>query len=82
MRLEQDVTTTDQYGRLLAYVWVGPTMANEELLRLGLATLYTLPPNVKYTNTFQAALDEAKAAQRGMWAEYAVGQPRGSSLDP
>ncbi len=75
VRLEQDVTTIDQYGRLLAYVWVGPTMANAELLRKGLAALCTIPPNVKYTSTFQAALAEAKAAKRGMWATTAASSP-------
>ncbi len=75
VRLEQDVTTTDQYGRLLAYVWIGSTMANAELLRQGLAQLYTLPPNVKYTSMLQAALGEAQAAGRGMWADAPMGSP-------
>ncbi len=67
VRLEKDVESTDQYGRTLAYVWAGSTLANRELLRLGLATLYTVPPNVKYTTSLQAAQDEAQAAGRGMW---------------
>jgi len=50
-------------------------MANAELLRQGLAQLYTLPPNVKYTSTFQAALAEAQAAGRGMWADQPMGSP-------
>ena len=76
VRLEQDVTTIDQYGRMLAYVWVGSRMANAELLRQGLATLYTVPPNVKYTSVLQAAQDEAQAAKRGIWAA-----PSGSPIE-
>jgi micrococcal nuclease len=69
VRLETDVETRDQYDRLLAYVWVGAAMANAELLRQGLATLYTVPPNVKHVETLQAAQDEAEAAQSGVWGE-------------
>ncbi|MBN1321759.1 MAG: thermonuclease family protein [Thermoleophilia bacterium] len=71
VRLETDVETQDQYGRLLAYVWVGSFMANEELLRQGLATLYTVPPNVRYVERLRAAQDEAQAVQRGVWGEPA-----------
>ena len=48
VRLEQDVTLTDRYGRLLAYAWVGSTLVNETMVRGGWAVLYTVPPNVKY----------------------------------
>ncbi len=69
--LETDVETRDQYGRLLAYVWVGSLMANEEMLRQGLATLYTVPPNARHVERLRAAQDEAQAAQRGVWGEPA-----------
>ncbi len=69
VRLETDAETRDQYDRLLAYVWVGQTMANAELLRRGLATIYTVPPNVKYSETMRVAQDEAQTAQMGVWGE-------------
>jgi micrococcal nuclease len=75
VRLEFDIVRRDQYDRLLAFVWVGSTTANAEMLRLGLATLYTVPPNVMYVEVLQAAQDEARAARRGMW-----GAPSGSPL--
>lgn len=75
VRLETDVEKQDQYSRLLAYVWVGSTMANTEIVRQGLAQLYTSPPNVKYTSAFQAALAEAQANKRGMWADVPGGSP-------
>jgi micrococcal nuclease len=67
VRLEFDVVRRDQYDRVLAFVWVGSTTANAEMLRLGLATLYTVPPNVLYVEVLRAAQDEARAARRGMW---------------
>ena len=48
VRLEFDVQKRDRYGRLLAYVWVGDLMVNEELVRGGFAELLTIPPNVRY----------------------------------
>ncbi len=71
VRLEYGVTHTDQYGRTLAYVWFTDgdvwEMANETMLLVGLATLYTVPPNIKYTESFQN--DQALAEQQsaGMW---------------
>ncbi|MGE5280221.1 MAG: thermonuclease family protein [Deltaproteobacteria bacterium] len=72
VRLEFDEEQRDTYGRLLGYVWVGQgqsrIMAQEELLRRGLAFLYTLPPNVKYADRLKAAQDEARRAGRGLWS--------------
>lgn len=65
--LETDIEERDRYGRLLAYVWAGGLLVNAELLRLGVATLYLIPPNVKYMDLLKAAQDEARAAARGMW---------------
>jgi micrococcal nuclease len=69
VRLEYDVQTHDRYGRLLAYVYVGEVMANAELLRLGMAQLLTIPPNVKYAERLRALATEARQAKRGLWAE-------------
>lgn len=67
VKLEFDVESRDMYGRLLAYVWVGGEMANAAMLRQGMATLYTVPPDVKYTAELQAAQDEAQDNHRGIW---------------
>ena len=68
VRLEFDADTFDQYGRSLAYVWVGPVMANLEMVRLGYANAYTVPPNVRYEDKFRQAEREAREAGRGLWA--------------
>lgn len=68
VRLELDVQSRDRYGRLLAYVWVGETMINAELLRLGYAQVMTIPPNVRYQELFLRLQRDARQARRGLWA--------------
>ena len=67
MRIELDVRTRDRYGRLLAYVWVGDTMVNAELVRLGYAQVMTVTPNVKYQRLFLELQRDARNAHRGLW---------------
>jgi len=67
--LEKDVSETDQYGRLLRYVYVGDLMVNEELLRRGLARVVTFPPDVKYIDRFLEVQRAAQAAGLGMWGD-------------
>jgi micrococcal nuclease len=67
VRLELDVQTRDRWGRLLAYVWVGDTMINAELIRLGYAHVMTVPPNVRYQELFVKLQREAREAGRGLW---------------
>jgi len=68
VRLEYDVQPKDRYGRVLAYVYVGERMVNEELLAAGYAQLLTIPPNVRYVERLRAAANEARRARRGLWA--------------
>lgn len=65
--LEFDVQERDQYGRLLAYVWLGDQLFNEILVREGYAQVSTFPPNVKYVDRFTKAQEEAREAGRGLW---------------
>ena len=59
--------TRDRYGRLLAYVWLGDTMVNAELVRRGYAQVMTVPPNVRYQDLFLKLQREARDAGRGLW---------------
>jgi micrococcal nuclease len=67
--LERDVTDRDEYGRLLRYVWLGDVMINAELVRLGYAYSYSLPPNVKYQELFLRLEREAREQKLGLWSE-------------
>ena len=68
--LEYDISTSDQYGRLLAYVYLedGKTMLQEKLLSDGMATVLTYQPNVKYADRFLRLQKQARSSGKGFWA--------------
>jgi DNA uptake protein ComE-like DNA-binding protein len=76
VQLEFDVQERDQYGRLLAYIWIGGKMFNKTLLSEGYAYASTRVPNVKYTQEFQWL--QAVAFEEKKWLrqleEYATTQ--------
>jgi endonuclease YncB( thermonuclease family) len=80
VRLEQDVSATDPYGRLLRYVWVGDLLVNAELVRLGYARAVAYPPDTKNQAQFAALQAEAQAARRGLWAKTAPTPAAGHAL--
>ena len=66
--LQYDVQTRDQYGRVLAYVWLpDSSFFNMLILREGYAQILTIPPNVRYAELFLACQREARQAKRGLW---------------
>lgn len=78
--LETDAELRDEYGRLLAYVWLSEPatgdaaevrehMLNARLVLDGYANAYTYPPNVKYTDTLKDLQAEARENRRGLWAQ-------------
>jgi micrococcal nuclease len=69
VRLELDVQERDRYGRLLAYVYVGDTMVNAELVAQGYAQVMTIPPNVKHQDEFLKLQRQARALQLGLWKD-------------
>ena len=73
--LEQDVSETDQFGRLLRYVWVDGQMVNAALIEEGYATAATFPPDVKYADLFASLQGQAREADRGLWSACATPEP-------
>lgn len=69
VRLEQDISQKDKYGRLLRYVWVDDILVNAELVRQGLARAKAYPPDTKYQDYLERMEVEAREAGRGMWAK-------------
>lgn len=67
--LEFDVEERDQYGRLLAYVYIDGVMYNKTLLKEGYAKIATFPPNVSYVNDFKLLQKEARENKKGLWAD-------------
>jgi len=69
VKLEFDVQKKDKYGRLLGYIYVGDIFVNAELLKAGMAVLYTYPPNVKYVDYFTEIQKEARQHKKGVWSQ-------------
>ena len=81
--LEKDVSETDQYERLLRYVYVGDTFVNAYLVEQGYALVSTYPPDVKYQERFLELQREAREAGRGLWGEVQTQVLRGEVIiDP
>ena len=68
VRLERDVEERDRYGRLLAYVYAGPTFVYAELVRGGYAQPLSIPPNVRHAARFVSLAAEARRAGKGLWS--------------
>lgn len=59
---------TDDYGRLLAYLYVDGVSVQETLLEEGFARVaYIFPPNTKYVEAFTESEDVAKETNVGIW---------------
>jgi micrococcal nuclease len=68
VRLEYDVGHLDKYGRTLAYVYLKDgTFVNAALVKNGYATVMTVPPNVKYADTFIKLERKARNKNKGLW---------------
>lgn len=66
--LVKDVSETDQYDRLLRYIFVGDTFVNFELVNQGYAAAVTFPPDVSCEGMFRAAEADARSRGLGLWA--------------
>lgn len=67
VKLEKDVSETDRYDRLLRYVYIDNIFVNDYLVRNGYAYADTVPPDVKYSEQFVQAQQEARQNNRGLW---------------
>ena len=65
--LEFDVEKRDKYGRALAYVFVGDTFVNAELVKAGLARAYNIPPDDRYRDEFKRLERDARTKRLGRW---------------
>lgn len=69
IHLERDISETDKYGRLLRYVYVDGIFVNAELVGQGLAQAKAYPPDTKYQGYLEKLEQEARKAERGIWAK-------------
>src|SRR3970040_340506 len=75
VRLEFDKKKYDDYGRLLANVFVDNTFVNEEIVRSGLARALIIKPNEKYASRILEAEKQAKRERRGIWGKLSELNP-------
>jgi micrococcal nuclease len=74
VRLERDVEARDDYGRLLAYVYLtdaggrATTQVNMEIVEQGFARPLTIEPNSIHAREFSAAASRAERSGLGLWA--------------
>lgn len=69
--LLKDVSETDQYNRLLRYVFTSDTFVNYSLVREGCAFQVAYPPDTACTALLEEAENAAKADSVGFWANQA-----------
>ena len=76
VKLKYDKDKYDQYGRTLAYVYLGKTMFNKTLLKKGYARAVYYAPNGKYRKAFNKLQATAKKKKKGFWKDgYSVAFP-------
>jgi endonuclease YncB( thermonuclease family) len=66
--VEVEPVTTDRYGRTVAFVKVGDSLLNEELIRQGLAWVFTRYCDRPLCQGWKALEEEARKAKRGLWS--------------
>ena len=79
VRLAFDVRLRDRYGRLLAYVYLGPELFNLTLVRLGFAKADPVPPDTQMAGVFASAEGAARGKGLGMWSACASDGPASST---
>ena len=66
--VEVEPVTTDRYGRTVAFVRVGATLVNGELIRQGLAWVFTRYCDRPICQEWKKLEAEAREARRGLWS--------------
>ena len=69
--LEKDVSEVDRYDRLLRYVWLTDgtrwTLVNLELVRQGVASAKSYPPDTRYDELYALRRLTANRSALGLW---------------
>ena len=69
--LEKDVSEVDRFDRLLRYVWLTDgtawTLVNLELVRQGVASAKSYPPDVRFDDLYRVTEADAQRSAIGLW---------------
>lgn len=80
LRLEQDETDRDPFGRLLRRALAGDFDVSEALVEAGLAIARSYPPDTAWDAELAFAQQRARADGAGIWDPAACGEPRSDQL--
>jgi micrococcal nuclease len=75
-----DTDGTDQFDRVLAWVWDGDTLVNRDLVERGLAIATTRDPDDRHHPELITEEERAIAAGAGLWARSACGPESDADL--
>lgn len=67
--IEYDALKKDQYGRTLGYVFVDSVLVNQEIIKAGLAFVYSEHSTIKHFDAFLRTEKEAKEKHIGIWTK-------------
>jgi micrococcal nuclease len=70
--IETDIQERDQFGRLLAYIYLDKKLINTEIVKEGFAKVYPVPPNVKHSDDISKAQIEARSLGKGIWYQKSI----------
>ena len=82
VRLVKDVSETDQYNRLLRYVYEGDVFVNAALVKQGYAEAVEYPPDTTQATYLESLEAEARAAGRGCYPTGVFGGASGQIIQP
>lgn len=68
VRMQEDITDRDDYGRLLRYVFVDDINVNAEMVRFGYAEVRFYPPDTMYLEEMRELEKTAIRNRKGLWA--------------
>lgn len=79
--LVADIEPTDQYDRLLRYVYLNGSLINEEMVAGGYAMARSYQPNTARQSALRAAEEAARKAELGLWAKSACAADSDLTID-
>lgn len=66
--LEYDEDREDNFGRTLAYVYLGGSFINKKILKQGYGTVLSIVPNTKFEDSFLSHQEDAQKDLKGIWS--------------
>lgn len=67
IEIEKVISETDEFGRILRFVYVDGVSVSEILLKEGMGREQSIAPDVKYVEDLARAEQEARENRRGLW---------------